>query len=224
MPERSCMQAPSEDFESMVEESVEALECGEVALGEVGQNGVTSLAHTEAHVAAPTLQDAGGPVGPINVEGSVGFEDLGSTEVVADSISPCSETELHPNAPLAARMSGGYRAESTQLVRSSQIPSINLMVDLNEAECRRRRRRQLSNLVLISEGVDRDRTQVEDSVSTSLVSPQSNSRVIREVRATMAIGGELGINFRPDDDLILCLMIENESKEYSQMLEREAEG
>ncbi|KAG5529434.1 hypothetical protein RHGRI_029978 [Rhododendron griersonianum] len=98
------------------------------------------------------------------------------------------------------------------------------MVDLNEAECRRRRRRQLSNLVLISEGVDRDRTQVEDSVSTSLVSPQSNSRVIREVRATMAIGGELGINFRPDDDLILCLMIENESKEYSQMLEREAEG
>ncbi|KAG5521090.1 hypothetical protein RHGRI_033597 [Rhododendron griersonianum] len=100
----------------------------------VGQNGVTSLAHTETHVAAPTLQDAGGPVGPINVEGSVGFEDLGSTEVVADSISPCSETELHPNAPLAARMSGGYRAESTQLVRSSQIPSINLMVDLNEAK------------------------------------------------------------------------------------------
>lgn len=120
--------------------------------------------------------------------------------------------------------SGGYSEEPAPLVRSSHIPSINLLVDLNDVECRRRRRRQLSNLAIIREGMEEDRTRVENSVSSSAVSPQSSSRVIREVRATMEIGGELGINFRPDDDLVLRSMIEIESLEYSQMLERVAEG
>ncbi|KAG5524364.1 hypothetical protein RHGRI_031132 [Rhododendron griersonianum] len=222
MPELSSTQAPSGDFESVVEDSVEALERGVIELGVVGQNVVTPLAHEEAHLANTTPQIVGGPVVPFNVKGSLGLQALGSTEVIDDSPSPRFENKVHPDVSPVA--SGGYSEEPAPLVRSSHIPSINLLVDLNDVECRRRRRRQLSNLAIIREGMEEDRTRVENSVSSSAVSPQSSSRVIREVRATMEIGGELGINFRPDDDLVLRSMIEIESLEYSQMLEREAEG
>lgn len=115
--------------------------------------------------------------------------------------------------------------DPSELVRVSQIPSINLMVDLNDARCRRRRRMQFSNLLSISEEVDPNHEQLESISSFSSDDPnQSNSTVIREIRATMEIGGQLGIIFRPNDDVILGKMIEIEAQEYSSLLEREARG
>ncbi|KAI8558508.1 hypothetical protein RHMOL_Rhmol04G0099800 [Rhododendron molle] len=110
------------------------------------------------------------------------------------------------------------------MVRCSQIPSINLLVDLTNAECRRRRRRQMSNLLTLREAADRDPVPEENVSPSSDDSIQSDSAVIREVRATMAIGGELGVKFLPQDDVILNSMIEIEAREYSLALEREAEG
>lgn len=121
------------------------------------------------------------------------------------------------------KLGGDLFEDQTHSVRCSQLPSINLLVDLNDAGCRRRRRRQLSNLVLTREMVNQDRTQVENSVSSTEISPQSDSQVMHEVRATMAVGGELGINFQPNDEIALRSMIEMEAWEYSLMLEKEAE-
>lgn len=111
------------------------------------------------------------------------------------------------------------------LVRCSQLPSINLVVDLKDAGCRRRRRRQLSNLATISENVDRNPDLEVSSSSTELEEVmQTNPDVAREVLATMAVGGELGIIFRPNDDLILRKMIEIDSQEYSHDCERVSGG
>lgn len=106
-------------------------------------------------------------------------------------------------------------------MRCSQLPSISLVVDLKDTGCRRRRRRQLSNLATISEAADRNPNMVANSYSTELEEVlQTNPVVAREVLATMAVGGELGITFRPNDDLILQKMIEIESQEFSHERER----
>lgn len=51
---------------------------------------------------------------------------------------------------------------------------------------------------------------------------ESESVIGREVQATMAIGGALGINFLPNSSEVLRTMIQLEAQEYSQALEREA--
>lgn len=108
---------------------------------------------------------------------------------------------------------------SSDLVRLSQIPEINIMVDLNDAECRRRRRRQLSNLLSLHE---LENTQVVVANSTSSVddSIEDDSVVGREILATLGIGGALGINFQPNSAAALRYMIEEEAKEYSLALVR----
>lgn len=98
------------------------------------------------------------------------------------------------------------------------------MVDLNNTDSRRRRRRQLSTLLSIREEADRDPLSLENVSSSTADSIQRDSAVYREVRATMAVGGELGVQFLPKDEFILNTMIEIEAKEYSLALEREAEG
>lgn len=101
------------------------------------------------------------------------------------------------------------------------------MVDLNKAGCRRRRRRHLTNLVHLREVVDQNSElmgHLSSSSSSSGETLQSNSIMHREISASMAVGAELGILFRPNDDVILRTMIEIETQEYSHMLEREAGG
>lgn len=99
------------------------------------------------------------------------------------------------------------------------------MMDLNDAGCRRRRRRQLANLASLSEEVVPDTEQLESISSFSSGNSNLNdSSVLREVRATMAIGSQLGSNFRPNDDMILGKMIELEAQEYSNFEEHEAQG
>lgn len=110
----------------------------------------------------------------------------------------------------------------TEMVRLSQMPSIQLMVDLNDADCRRRRRRQLSSLIQIQVEAEQRPELVVNSSTQSGEIVQSNSVVMREVLATMAVGGQLGINFMPNDMSILNEMIVREAQAYSQMLEREA--
>ncbi|KAI8569701.1 hypothetical protein RHMOL_Rhmol02G0297900 [Rhododendron molle] len=82
----------------------------------------------------------------------------------------------------------------------------------------------MSNLLSLREEVDRTFNHEESFASSSEDTIQSDSVIYREVRATMAIGGQLNVNFLPQDDVILNKMIEMEAQEYSVMLEREAEG
>lgn len=98
------------------------------------------------------------------------------------------------------------------------------MIDLNNADCRRRRRRQLSNLLSLREGGDRTFNHEESDLSSPGDTIQSDSVICREVQATMAIGGQLNVNFLTQDDVIINKMIEIEAQEYSLVLEREAEG
>lgn len=84
-----------------------------------------------------------------------------------------------------------------------------------------RRRRQLSNLESISEAADLNPRPAANGPSSSPEElSQTNPDLVREVLATMAIGGELGINFRPDDDRVLHKMIELELQEVSLARER----
>lgn len=114
--------------------------------------------------------------------------------------------------------------DDNQLVTCSPqiVPSINLMVDLNDAGCWKRRRRQLSNLIEIYEERSRDLEVVRSESTSPANSIHSSQRIVDEVRATMAIGSQLHVNFRPNDDLILKKMIILESKEASLLREREA--
>ncbi|KAG5564581.1 hypothetical protein RHGRI_000685 [Rhododendron griersonianum] len=106
--------------------------------------------------------------------------------------------------------------------QSSTVPSINLMVDLNDAGCRRRRRRQLSNLIQIFEESSRDVEEIASESISPANSVHTSQRIVDEVRATMAIGSQLHVNFRPDDDKVLTNMIFLENKEAALLREREA--
>lgn len=90
----------------------------------------------------------------------------------------------------------------TDLVRISQSPGINLMVDLKDAGCRRRRRRQLSKLMTLHEVEEKCQEVVADTYSSEEDPIQSNSPVEREVLATMAIGNALGIKFQPNSPAV----------------------
>ncbi|KAG5517528.1 hypothetical protein RHGRI_038060 [Rhododendron griersonianum] len=99
---------------------------------------------------------------------------------------------------------------------SSHLPCINLLVDLNDAACRKRRRRQLSNLFLIQKEVAREASSGSESFSSSGETLQSNSPIEREVRATMAVGAELGVCYTPADEQCLRRMIQMETEECLQ--------
>ncbi|XP_058185545.1 uncharacterized protein LOC131302757 [Rhododendron vialii] len=71
----------------------------------------------------------------------------------------------------------------------------------------------------ISEDADRLPDQVANNSSPDLEEVvQTHPDVVREVLATMAVGGELGISFRPNDDLILRKMIDFESQEFFHII------
>lgn len=79
---------------------------------------------------------------------------------------------------------------------------------------------QLANLVQIREELSREPSIVEVSSSTS-GEIQSNPSIAREVRASMVVGGELDIQFLPNDDVVLKKMIELEIEEYARLRARE---
>lgn len=140
------------------------------------------------------------------------------------------EIEVGNNISLAVGGSEGLNSElDNQLaVRSSQIPSINLLVDLTDAACRKRRRRQISNRCRIQEEMERESRHGSSSSSSSEESIcsdsiQSSSIIAREVKATMAVGDELGVRFSQADELVLGRMIELELEEYRRTQERAGE-
>ncbi|KAI8534949.1 hypothetical protein RHMOL_Rhmol10G0136600 [Rhododendron molle] len=112
---------------------------------------------------------------------------------VGDQVSYVSESKLRTIIPIGNQNELG--------VCSSQNPSINLLVDLNGAPCRKRRR-QLANLIRIREELSKEPNMVEGSSSSSGDLIQTNSRIVEEDRATMAIGGELNVHFLANDDVV----------------------
>ncbi|KAG5522624.1 hypothetical protein RHGRI_034693 [Rhododendron griersonianum] len=192
------------EFESQVGDSVDQLEEASV-LG--------SVAQMLAHVGEIEPDARTGPGGPSSDNG------LGEDEA---QMSHVSDSIISPLLDQSEEIERDPCGVGSLMVRCSQVPSINLTVDLNNADCRRRRRRQLSNLLVLREEADSD--PVENVSASSEDTIQNDSAIYREVRATMAIGGELGVNFLPKDDIILNTMIEIEAREFSLALEREAEG
>lgn len=70
----------------------------------------------------------------------------------------------------------------------------------------------MSNLVQICEEVDGNKE--EDEISTSSDEADlDNPQILSEVRATMAVGAALNINFLPNDERILKKMVCLENKE-----------
>lgn len=118
---------------------------------------------------------------------------------------------------------GNNSSVSSDLVTISQAPRINLMVDLRDADCRRRRRRQISNLLTLHEVEENSQEVAPNSTDSEVYPIQSDSPVKREVLATMAVGETLGIKFKPNSTTALRTMIEVEVREYSLGLERKAE-
>lgn len=110
----------------------------------------------------------------------------------------------------------------TNLVRLSQIPGVSLMVDLNNVDCRRRRIKHMSNLLLIQERMENNSEVVENSVASTNDSIESVSAIEREVRASLVVGEALGINCVPNSEEMMHNLIEMEAHEYSLNLEREA--
>lgn len=80
-------------------------------------------------------------------------------------------------------------------------------------------RRQVSNLVQIYEDLEGE-AEKDEIYSFSGESPQSIALILSEVRATMAVGAELNVKFRPDDELILRKMILLENKEADSLREK----
>lgn len=103
--------------------------------------------------------------------------------------------------------------------RVSQDPNLNLVVDLNPSSIRKRRRRQLSNLIQIQKDYTRSTSRGECTSSSSGSTIHSNSIVIAEVKDTMKVGGELNVIFIKDDEYLLGKMIEAETQEYLLMTE-----
>lgn len=96
------------------------------------------------------------------------------------------------------------------------------MVDLNNADCRRRRRRRISNLITLHKLEESGQEIAANSTDSEDDSIQTDSAVEREVLATMAVGRAVGINFQSDSAAALRVMIEMETKEASSDLVREA--
>lgn len=224
--DKGDMQRISEEFESLVEDSVDQLNSLDSNEGLVEDsvdqlNGLNSDVGLAAHSESPIKAHKSPLVLSKAIDGPVVNMDK---EVGCIQGRPSKE-RIRPTTSLAVRSSlseSPTESSSNQPeVHSSQILSINLMVDLNNTECRKRRRRQLSNLILIREELDREPCSEEDiSQPSSEDLSQANLKILNEVKASMAVGGELGVNFLPDDDETLTRMIQLEIQEYSLMNER----
>ncbi|KAG5537241.1 hypothetical protein RHGRI_024627 [Rhododendron griersonianum] len=224
--DKGDMQGISEEFESLVEDSVDQLNGLDSNVGLVKDsvdqlNGLNSDVGLAAHSMSPIKAHKSPLVHPKAIDGPVVNMDK---EVGCIQGRPSKEG-IRPTTSLAVRSSlseSPTESSTNQLeVHSSQIPSINLMVDLNNTECRKRRRRQLSNLIRIREELDREPCSEDISQPSSEDQSQANLMILNEVKASMAVGGELGVNFLPYDDETLRRMIQLEIQEYSLMTERE---
>lgn len=223
--------ASSEDFESRVEDSVELDHGVETRLGLLAQNNLENQDSYLAQEGTIDLDRGDGLGGPGSDPKILGRSPFGTNYSSQEKLLIRKEGAGHSvilkdmRYPAEGCVDGDLQEARVDYVRCSQLPSLNLVVDLHDSGCRRRRRRQLSNLASISEALETNPELVANRCSPSAEeSPPTNPEVVREVRATMAVGGELGINFNPNDDLILSRMIELESQEYPQARERVSDG
>lgn len=139
-------------------------------------------------------------------------KSLGPAQIMGEMEVQLSQAHRPTNKPLPLLPIHNPRSQVSEIpersnsVRPSQLGvrtplnGIKLMVDLSKAECRRSRRRQLSNLIQIHEEISGESEEEETESKSSTDSIESSQRIIGEVRATMAIGAELNVNFFPDDE------------------------
>lgn len=218
-----------ESDESFVEDSVglPVSEGANLGLGEKENNGPEENGLLQKGAAVPLVNLSAHESGPVGQESpKIRLQrclDQAQVQEIGLLEYPCMQRSI---IPLEVLSSGGIRGEhpkSTE-VSSSHLPCINLLVDLNDAACRKRRRRQLSNLLLIQEEMEREDRSRSCSSSSSGETLQSTSLIEREVRATMAVGAELGIQYVPADEQFLRRMIEEEDEECVRSQARDGEA
>ncbi|KAI8555890.1 hypothetical protein RHMOL_Rhmol05G0209700 [Rhododendron molle] len=128
MSEKANTPTMSGEFESRVEDSVGSVEGEDVELGFV--------AHSEA------LSEA--QEGEVGLDGSSNSQGGGPNnllvQVTLDSRVPAT---ILPQLFEPGIEGDALLGEENLMVRLSQIPSINLIVDLNNAECRRKEKKTL---------------------------------------------------------------------------------
>lgn len=143
MPEKTLSALPGE-FESQVGDSLDELDLG--LLGEADLCGRDGLGGPvkEAGLVGDVAQWSHDPLAKSLTK--MGEEDglrgphieLGLAGDVAQ-ISHVSESYISPVLAHSDDIESFQSGDSSQMIRCSQVPSINLMVDLNNADCRRRR-------------------------------------------------------------------------------------
>lgn len=89
------------------------------------------------------VSDSGGPSPGVEQEADSAIKSGGSLDCGLAQVNVVGNNNTLAVAEKMDLISGLHNQLE---VRSSQIPSINLLIDLNDAECRKRRRRQFSNL------------------------------------------------------------------------------
>lgn len=81
----------------------------------------------------------------------------------------------------------------------------------------------MTNLIQIYEDLEKEsQEEEEDDISSSSDDDpiQTTPSIMNEVMATMAIGSQLNVNFRPNDGSILKKMVVRENKERALLFRR----
>lgn len=169
---------------------------------------------------------------PVGLPVGLGKQSNSGPDLAEDEMAlPLTQAQKFPSMPnpkLRASVSEnledsfvGSTQQKNGAPQTSLLSGINLTVDLNNVDCRRRRHRQLSNLIQIHEEISGELEEEEAESNSSTESIESSQHIIDEVRATMAIGAELNVNFLPDDDRVLKKMILLETKEAASLRDKE---
>lgn len=161
--------------------------------------------------------------GPVQILGELALQPSQTLKPTKrpDPIPPIPNLRVPTSASLEDSIEGYPSQQGGGVPQSSHSPGFKLVVDLNKADCRRRRRRKLSNLIQIHEENSSESGEEEAVSKSPSDSVESSQHIIDEVRATMAIGAELNVNFLPNDERVLKKMIILESKEAAILRQKE---
>lgn len=179
MPVRTGNLDRSNGFELKVENLVEEGEKSGLGISDccsIGPSQRIPLAQ-DKEVSAAHLLGHIGFVNSSNPIKEVGLADKSPSDNIESSseIRAVNLGEDFEAAESAANKGAANHNGQQVLVNSSQIQGINIMVDLNDAGCRRRRRRQISNMLSLHELGENSQEMVPDSLSSEDDPIQSDS-------------------------------------------------
>lgn len=164
--------------------------------------------------------DTNGPNVVTRAQAKLAQEKYLEMEVNTNTDTAQIGAQMEKEAEQKLREKGETNPEIT-IISSSQrdkIPSIDLVVDLQNAECRKRRRRQMVNLLNMQEEIEEEEEEgsseeeidEESSSQSTEVEDQRASQIVAEVRATLAVAAQIDMNFSAEDTRYLKKMIEKE--------------